>query len=76
MIQIYTDTAANVPTTLLEQYGVRAIPLSYTVDGETVSGVEEFDGHAFYGAMRRNADVKTSMAAPDANHLERAFSSR
>jgi len=65
MIQIYTDTAANVPTALLEKYGVRAIPLSYTVDGETISGVEEFDGPAFYNAMRRSADVKTSMAAPD-----------
>ncbi len=66
MIQIYTDTAANVPTAVLKQYGVRVIPLSYTVDGETFSGVEEFDGPAFYGTMRHNADVKTSMAAPDA----------
>lgn len=65
MIQIFTDTAANVPTALLRKYGIKAIPMSYTVDGEVVSGVEEFDGPAFYNALRRGADVKTTMIAPD-----------
>ena len=33
MVQIFTDTAANLPMKLLEEYGIRTVPLSYEVDG-------------------------------------------
>ena len=64
MIQIFTDTAANLPMKLLEEYGIRTVPLSYEVDGVEPDYSIEFNGPAFYEAMRRGASVKTSMVNP------------
>ena len=33
MLRIFTDTAANVPPHLLEQYHITAMPLTYLLDG-------------------------------------------
>ena len=35
MLRIFTDTAANVPPHLLEQYHITAMPLTYLLDGGT-----------------------------------------
>ena len=59
-----TDNAANLPPELREQYNIREICLTYTVDGRLVDGSAPFDG--FYEALRRGAEVKTSMISPAA----------
>ena len=66
MVRIMTDNAANLPPELREQYNIREICLTYTVDGRLVDGSTPFDGHDFYEALRRGAEVKTSMISPAA----------
>lgn len=66
MIKVMTDNAANLPPELREQYSIREICLTYTVDGRLVDGSAPFDGHDFYEALRRGAEVKTSMISPAA----------
>ena len=66
MVRIMTDNAANLPPELLEQYNIRELRLTYTVDGRLIDGSAPFDGHDFYEAMRRGAEVKTSMISPAA----------
>ena len=66
MVRIMTDNAANLPPELREQYNIREICLTYTVDGRLVDGSAPFDGHDFYEALRRGAEGKTSMISPAA----------
>ena len=66
MVRIMTDNAANLPPELREQYNIREICLTYTVDGRLVDGSTSLDGHDFYEALRRGAEVKTSMISPAA----------
>lgn len=63
MIQLYTDTSANLPVSLLKQYNIKIIPFSYTVNGEPAdyNTIDGFDGKSFYDDMRSGAFVKTSM---------------
>lgn len=49
MLRIFTDTAANVPPHLLEQYHITAMPLTYLLDGQPT----ELVGHDYYEAMRK-----------------------
>lgn len=83
MLQLFTDTSANLPVALTKQHHITVVPFSYTVDGKETDYPDDvdFDGAAFYGAMRRGAMrrgavVKTSMVNPDlmANYFERALS--
>ena len=55
MIRVFTDTAANLPPEVLEKYHIRTLPLTYRVDGELPEG--EFDGPAYYDAIRGGAEV-------------------
>ena len=66
MTKLYTDTSANLPLALLREYDITVIPFSYTVNGVAEDYNEEmdFDGKTFYDAMRRGAEVKTSMVNP------------
>lgn len=66
MIRVMTDNAANLPPELRAQYGITELCLTYTIDGEPVDTSAPFDGHTFYEAMRRGAEVKTSMITPAA----------
>lgn len=63
MIKIFTDTSANLTRRLVKQHDITVVQFPYFVDGEEM--VEdlnaEFDGAAFYNAMRSGADIKTSM---------------
>ena len=63
MIKLFTDTSANLPLHLVRRYNITVLPFSYTVNGvEAENSAEtEFDGKAFYDAMRSGTDVKTSM---------------
>lgn len=66
MIRVMTDNAANLPPELRAQYGITELCLTYTIDGEPVDTSAPFDGHTFYEAMRRGAEIKTSMITPAA----------
>ena len=63
MIKLFTDTSANLPVSIIREYGIEVVPFSYTVNGKEVpySAEKDFNGKAFYEAMRAGAEVKTSM---------------
>lgn len=79
MVKLFTDTSANLPAALLREHQITVIPFSYTVDGVEMDYPEDtdFDGAAFYNAMRAGAEVKTSMINPAtaSEYFERALSS-
>lgn len=64
MVRVMTDNAANLPPELRQEYGIREICLTYTVNGVPADMTAPFDGHAFYEAMRRGEEIKTSMISP------------
>lgn len=63
MIKLFTDTSANLPIELIRKYGIKVISFEYTVNGVPAeySAETDFDGVAFYNAMRAGADVKTGL---------------
>lgn len=63
MIKLFTDTSANLPVSITKEYDIEVVPFSYTVNGKEVpySADTDFNGRAFYEAMRAGAEVKTSM---------------
>ncbi len=63
---ILTDTSANLPAPMAQQLEVGVIPFSFhTLGADRVcTDPEEFDGAAFYGAMRRGTEVSTSLISP------------
>lgn len=77
MIKLFTDTSANLPLSLLTAHQIEVLPFSYTVDGKPVpySETTDFDGKAFYDAMRAGAQVKTSMINTETfrEHFTRAL---
>ena len=64
MLQLFTDTSANLPVALTKQHHITVVPFSYTVDGKETDYPDDadFDGAAFYGAMRRGACPAASAA--------------
>ena len=67
MVKLFTDTSANLPLNLTTQHGITVIPFSYTVNGVPTDNSPDvdFDGKAFYDAMRAGADICTSMINVD-----------
>lgn len=64
MYRIFTDTSANLPAELYRQYDLTVVPFHYTMNGREYPNAEdgaEFDGKSFYDAMRKGAEVQTSM---------------
>ena len=63
MIQIFTDTSANLPAAYIQKYSLRVIPLTYFVDGVEAhqDPAVDFDGKAYYDAMRSGTPVSTTM---------------
>ena len=63
MIKIFTDTSANLTADIIEEYNLGLVPFSYMVNGVEAKPdtTGNFDGKAYYDAMRTGADVKTSM---------------
>lgn len=63
MVKIFTDTSANLPVSLTEAHNITVIPFYYTVGGVPADNTpgRDFDGKAFYDAMRAGADIRTSM---------------
>ncbi len=67
MVKLFTDTSANLPLDLTLRHNITVIPFSYTVGGVPAdnSPGTDFDGKAFYDAMRSGADICTSMINVD-----------
>lgn len=63
MIKIFTDTSANLPRELVKENEITVVPFHYSVgEKEFTQDLEqEFDGKAFYKAMKDGLAVKTSM---------------
>ncbi len=65
MIQIFTDTSANLPEEMLRELNIEVVPFHYTVDGIEYPSVQSnnklFDGAPFYDALRKGAIAHTSM---------------
>lgn len=61
MIKLFTDTSANLPANLLKKHSVSVIPFTYTMDGTPMTPRNDFDGKAYYSALRAGSKVNTSM---------------
>ena len=63
---IVTDTSANLPTPMLRAGDVGVIPFYYTMEGRELAclDTEQFDGPAYYDAMRNGMSVGTSQINP------------
>lgn len=65
MFAIYTDTSANLPERIIQQYGLHIVPLHYMVNGTVYPSPEHdakpLEGRLFYAVMRQGASVQTSM---------------
>ena len=63
MIKLFADTAANLPVALVKKHGITVVPLVYSINGKEIPYDlnHDFDGKAFYDAMRNGAEMKTSM---------------
>ena len=68
MFQILTDTSANLDTAVLRQRNIHVIPFHFYVDGQSHSceNTAQFDGKAFYDAIRAGAHSTTSQISPQA----------
>lgn len=66
MFTIVTDTSANLPYEILSKNGIPEIPFHYIIDEVVHSQHEmgEFDGKAFYDAMRSGVEVSTCQISP------------
>jgi DegV family protein with EDD domain len=73
MIQIFTDTSANLPTAMCNEYNITVLPLYYYIDGEeyTCLDTESFDGDAYYKSIKEGKQVTTSQITP--GHFAEAF---
>ena len=62
VIQLFTDSAANLPRDFIEKYQIEVIPLTYTVDGKEQNELTDiFAGETYYNELRSGSVVKTSM---------------
>ena len=61
MIQVFTDTSANLPSSVIKRYGLTVLPFTYIIDNEVYTETADFDGKKFYGAMAAGTKVQTSM---------------
>ena len=66
--KIITDTSANIPARLTEQYNLHVLPLTYHIHGEDTPHVcydcDSFDGKAYYDLIRNGMKVSTSQVTP------------
>lgn len=59
---LFSDSSSNITPDLAAAWDVRMLPLYYTIhDEEHPAYGENFDGHAFYNALRDRVPVRTSM---------------
>lgn len=65
-LSIVTDTASNLPASVVRENNITVIPLTYYIDGvpHCTADADQFNGEEFYGAIRNGALVKTSQIPP------------
>ena len=59
---VFTDSCSNLPGSLLQHFGIRVLPCSYTVDGKQIiygGDIEAFDAHTYYELLRQGKRVTT-----------------
>lgn len=69
MLKIFTDSGANIPATVVEEFDISVIPFINYTDGEAVPGFvpglsleeERAQGKKYYDDMRKGKEVKTSL---------------
>ena len=69
MFQIFVDSAANIPASVVEKYGIHVCVFVNMVNGKPVNGFEpglSLDeerrrAHDYYEAVRKGAEIKTSL---------------
>jgi len=78
MFEIYSDTSANLPTSLAQEQKINIIPFSYFIDEKEhiCENTQEFDGKAFFDSMRGGQLVTTSQVTPQRyiDHMKPALS--
>lgn len=63
---IISDSCSNLTNKQIAEYGVKIVPLTYTIKGEEHLGYvegEEFDFKAYYDMLRAKEHVKTSLVS-------------
>lgn len=61
---IYTDAASNLPGDKIQQYSIRALPCTYTLDGVQYvynGDIDSFDAPAHYNTLRAGHLIQTSL---------------
>ena len=77
MFCIFTDTSANLSGEVLAARKIETVSFTYTKDGvEYAADTKNFDGHAFYEAMREGTKVQTAQIPPQVyiDHMEKPLS--
>jgi len=77
MFCIFTDTSANLSGEVLAARKIETVSFTYTKDGvEYSADAKNFDGHAFYEAMREGTRVQTAQIPPQVyiDHMEKPLS--
>lgn len=64
---IFTDTSANLPTSMTREKDLQVIPFTYSIEGkeQVCLDTEAFDGPAFYALMRERVKIQTSQISPE-----------
>lgn len=64
---ILTDTSANLPTPVCEEWELERMPFAYILDGKeyTCMDTENFDDKEYYGKLRSGVRATTSMVAQE-----------
>lgn len=74
MIGLVTDSNAQLPSGLVERYGVEVVPLTVTVDGEAFLEGVDLDADAFYDRFADGRMPEVSTSQPSPGRFARAFS--
>lgn len=66
---IITDTSANLPARIAEEYNLKILPFSYYINGDEEPkecfDCEQFDGKNYYDMIRNGTRVSTSQVTPE-----------
>ena len=71
-IGIVTDSTCDLPSDLVEEYGIEIVPLNVHIDGETYKDREDLSGDEFY-ERQRNAENLPSTSQPSAGEFIKKY---
>ena len=60
MLKIITDSAADVPRSEAEEYGIRVMPIPITVDGTTYREGVDFTSEEYYPMLLGASTIPTT----------------